>query len=174
MASKPIDGVGLGVVVIGSVLVYAGAKGYSVLAVIQNLIKGQPVATNVALTNPLTLPGTESFGSAPVAATGSNQSIGQQLAVSYGWSGVEWDALRQLWEHESGWNNHADNPSSHAYGIPQALPLTKMPKAAWPETEGGTSDANAQISWGLAYIKQRYGTPSAAWAFWNAQNPHWY
>ena len=29
-----------------------------------------------------------------------------------------------------------------------------------------------QINWGLNYIKQRYGTPSGAWAFWQEHN--WY
>ena len=31
-----------------------------------------------------------------------------------------------------------------------------------------------QIQWGLDYIKRRYGTPCAAWSFWQAHNPHWY
>lgn len=171
--SKPIDGVGLAAVGIGSVLMWAGIKGYSVLAVLQNLVTGKPIATGVSQTNVLTnqLPGTQSMGSAP-APSGGNRGLGQSLAATYGWSGAEWTALETLWTHESNWDNHAKNPSSGAYGIPQALPHTKMAKAAWPESAGGSSDANAQILWGLSYIRSRYGSPTMAWAFWQANN--WY
>jgi len=97
----------------------------------------------------------------------ANLNIGKLLAAPYGWSsGTEWDDLVLLWDRESGWSNTAQNPSSGAYGIPQALPYTKMPKAAWPPDKGGSADPHAQIAWGLAYIKSRpgYGSPSAAWA----------
>jgi len=94
-----------------------------------------------------------------------NQQIGKLQAAAYGWgSGQQWTDLVQLWNRESGWNNTAENPSSGAYGIPQALPYSKMPKAAWPPRYGGRADPTAQIGWGLAYIKGRYGSPSAAWA----------
>lgn len=33
-------------------------------------------------------------------------------------------------------------------------------------------DASVQIAWGLNYIKGRYGSPSAAWAYW--QRIGWY
>lgn len=49
----------------------------------------------------------------------------------------------------SGWNQFADNPSSGAYGIPQALPPTKMPFAA--QAAGG-SNPTAQIGWMVDYI----------------------
>lgn len=115
-------------------------------------------------------------GQAVAAGTGSaasNQHIGKLLAAGYGWdTGANWNDLVKLWNQESGWNNHAENPSSHAYGIPQALPYTKMPKSAWPERAGGQSDPRSQISWGLAYIRSRYGSPSAAWAHEVSNN--WY
>lgn len=90
-----------------------------------------------------------------------NQRLGQSLATGYGWgSGDQWNALNNLVMAESGWDNTAQNPSSTAYGIGQFLNST------W-STVGGTktSNATAQIQYMLAYIKQRYGTPSAAWAF---------
>jgi transglycosylase-like protein with SLT domain len=113
-------------------------------------------------------------GAAPVSSTAArNQQIGKMLAASYGWSqGTEWDDLVRLWDQESGWSNTADNPQSGAYGIPQALPYTKMPKAAWPPSAGGSADPTTQISWGLSYIKGRYGSASAAWAHEVANN--WY
>ena len=66
-----------------------------------------------------------------------------------------------------GWNVYASNPSG-AYGIPQALPGSKMATAGadW-ETNPAT-----QISWGLGYITGRYGTPCGAWDTFNAQG--WY
>ncbi len=99
------------------------------------------------------------------SSAATNQNTGKLLAAAYGWSsGQQWDDLVKLWNQESGWNNRAENPSSGAYGIPQALPYSKMPKAAWPERYGGKSDPTAQIGWGLSYIKGRYGSPEAAWA----------
>jgi hypothetical protein len=86
--------------------------------------------------------------------------LGRAMAAQRGWTGTQWDALYQLWQRESGWNRLARNPSSGAYGIPQALPPSKMGPAANPPT----SSAAAQIAWGLGYIAQVYGSPVAAWA----------
>lgn len=82
----------------------------------------------------------------------------QGAAAQMGWTGKEWEDLLWLWNRESGWRWNAENPSSHAYGIPQALPGNKMSNAGanWHE------DAAIQISWGLSYIKSKYKTPSGA------------
>lgn len=82
----------------------------------------------------------------------------QGAAAQMGWTGKEWEDLLWLWNRESGWRWNAENPSSHAYGIPQALPGNKMSSAGanWHE------DAAIQISWGLSYIKGKYKTPSGA------------
>jgi endonuclease/exonuclease/phosphatase family metal-dependent hydrolase len=96
-----------------------------------------------------------------------NQALGRSMAASMGWSGQQWNALQTLWQHESGWRTNADNPTSSAYGIPQAL--TSLHHLA------GTSymtDPKSQIQWGLNYIKGRYGSPANAWNFW--QKNHWY
>jgi TP901 family phage tail tape measure protein len=79
-------------------------------------------------------------------------------------------ALRSLWMSESGWRANARNPSSGAYGIPQALPPQKMASAG---SDWRTSAAT-QIRWGLGYIKSRYGDPATAWGSWNVHRPHWY
>lgn len=178
--SKPIDATGVAASGIGAILIYAGIRGYSVMAILGNLVTGKPITTGVSVVNPLDTPGsglstadvTDANGVSSVPP-GGNQSLGLELASSmYGWSGSEWTALQQLWNRESSWDNHAKNPSSGAYGIPQALPYTKMPKMAWPESAGGQSDAATQIKWGLSYIKGRYGTPSMAWA--HEQANSWY
>ena len=59
-------------------------------------------------------------------------------------------------------------PSSGAYGIPQALPGSKMATAG---ADWQTNPAT-QISWGLGYITGRYGTPCGAWDTFNSQG--WY
>ena len=78
---------------------------------------------------------------------------------SYGWSENDFTSLVSLWNRESGWNPHAGN-SSGAYGIPQALPGSKM--AAYGDDY--LDNGETQIKWGLNYIKTTYGSPSAAWA----------
>lgn len=104
---------------------------------------------------------------------GTNQSIAWNMMSSFGFdrhtqfSGC----LVPLWNQESGWNQFAENASG-AYGIPQALPYSKMPQAAWPASAGGSSDPSAQISWGLGYIKGTYGTPCNAWG--HEQSFGWY
>ena len=97
-----------------------------------------------------------------------NQLIACQLLPSFGFATSEMTALVPMWNRESGWSVSAQNPSSGAYGIPQALPGDKMATVA---ADWRTNPAT-QIKWGLGYIKDRYGSPSAAWAFW--QNNGWY
>jgi uncharacterized protein YabE (DUF348 family) len=87
----------------------------------------------------------------------------------YGWGDSQYNCLVTLWNNESGWRWNADNPWSDAYGIPQALPGSKM-------GTGWKDNAAVQIQWGLSYIKNRYdyGTPCKALKMWNSRNPHWY
>ena len=86
----------------------------------------------------------------------------------HGWNDLEFIPLENLWTRESGWQWNATNPSSGAYGIPQSLPATKMSSAGsdWHD------NAYTQINWGLSYIAQRYGSPSAAWN--HSQQTGWY
>lgn len=92
-----------------------------------------------------------------------NQNIAKLLAHPYGWSPTQdpgqWDALVKLWDQESSWSTTAQNPSG-AYGIPQALPASKLASAG----ANWKTSAQTQIKWGLSYIKARYGSPEAAWA----------
>ena len=99
--------------------------------------------------------------------SGSARSIARQLLAARGWSG-QFGCLDLLWNRESGWNMHAMNPSSGAYGIPQALPGGKMASAG---SDWRTNPAT-QIRWGLSYIASTYGTPCGAWA--HSQSHGWY
>ena len=97
------------------------------------------------------------------------RAIARKMIASYrDWGDGDYDALVWLWNKESGWRWDATNPSSGAYGIPQSLPASKLASAGadWKD------NAATQIKWGLNYIADRYGSPSAAKAFWQAHN--WY
>jgi hypothetical protein len=108
---------------------------------------------------------------APPAApvpSGSAQQIAMGMLGSYGWSSSQFSCLVSLWNQESGWNVYATNPTSGAYGIPQALPGSKMASAGadWQ------TNAATQIRWGLSYIQSLYGSPCGAWAHEEADG--WY
>ena len=87
------------------------------------------------------------------------QAYAEKRCFDYGWSDADFQALVKLWNKESRWNPYASNSSSGAYGIPQALPASKM------ATYGTDYRTNykTQIEWGLSYIKSRYGNPTNAW-----------
>ncbi len=98
---------------------------------------------------------------------GDPRAIARSMLAERGW-GDQFTCLDSLWTRESGWSVSATNPSSGAYGIPQALPGSKM------ATEGADWRTNpaTQIRWGLGYIAASYGTPCGAWrAF---QGKGWY
>lgn len=95
-------------------------------------------------------------------ASGSPRAIARSLMGSkYGWGSAEFSCYNNIIMRESGWRVHADNPSSSAYGIPQALPGSKMASAG-PDWRNNPA---TQITWGLGYVKSRYGTPCGAWSF---------
>ena len=100
-------------------------------------------------------------------STGVNRRIGQALAAKRGWTGDQWTCLNNLWTKESGWSTQSGSPGS-AYGIPQALPGTKMASAG----PNWRTDAATQIRWGMGYISGRYGKPCGAWRHW--QSHGWY
>jgi resuscitation-promoting factor RpfB len=104
---------------------------------------------------------------APAPSPGSAKAIARSLVSARGWGSEQYDCLVAMWDRESGWNVHASNPSG-AYGIPQALPGSKMASAG-PDWQ---NNATTQIKWGLGYISGRYGTPCGAWSFW--QSNGWY
>ena len=107
--------------------------------------------------------------SARRAAVDDPRSAARTLASArHGWGAGEFSCLEALWQKESGWDYRAANPSSGAYGIPQALPGSKM------ATKGGDWRTNplTQIAWGLDYIEGSYGSPCGAWS--HSQSSGWY
>ncbi|MGN7191689.1 lytic transglycosylase domain-containing protein [Curtobacterium sp. MCBA15_004] len=98
------------------------------------------------------------------------KAYAQSRLGSYGWGSDQYSCLVSLWTQESGWRANALNASSGAYGIPQALPANKMSVAGadW------RTNAATQVDWGLAYIRDAYGSPCGAWHHEMSVNPHWY
>jgi len=101
-------------------------------------------------------------------SSGDPQAIAAALLSKFGFDNSQMSCLVPLWAGESGWRVNAENPSSGAYGIPQALPGSKMATAG---ADWQTNPAT-QIEWGLGYIRDRYGSPCGAWGF--KQSNGWY
>jgi len=106
----------------------------------------------------------------------ANERLANQMAAARGWGGGQQHCLDLLWDEESArtWSPTVANPTSGAYGIPQALPPEKLADPA----QGGGADwrtsAATQIRWGLHYIGVVYGTPCGAWQFETSHVPNWY
>jgi hypothetical protein len=101
----------------------------------------------------------------PVTVNAS-EALANKMAAAYGWAGGQATCLDELWTHESGFDAYAANSSSNARGIPQNI-------NGW-SAGYQLGNAGQQISWGLVYIKDRYGNPCAAWDFEMSHSPNWY
>lgn len=103
-----------------------------------------------------------------VLSASESKAIAKAMVASRGWDDSQFTCLDKLWTRESNWRVTANNASSGAYGIAQAMPGSKMASvgADW------RTNAKTQITWGLGYISGRYGTPCNAWA--HSQARGWY
>ena len=114
----------------------------------------RPAAAAPAISRPMA-----TLDAAAISQRQANYRTAWRMMPRFGWGKRQWAPLQALWNRESGWNKYARNPYSGAYGIPQALPGSKMASAGnhW------RTNATTQIRWGLRYIKGRYGRPRVAW-----------
>jgi hypothetical protein len=107
--------------------------------------------------------GSRSASDAGTAGRAGTYSAPQRVAIrmlaSFGWREHQFHWLNPLWARESGWEVRALNRGSGAYGIPQAVPGSKMASAG----ANWKTSAKTQIRWGLEYIRERYGSPHGAW-----------
>lgn len=183
----------------GAILIWSGLKGKSWSGVLRDLISGKNPSTG-AQVNPITgvpqvvntpapgssVPGASPGSTANQVSTGSAQSILQQTAAQFGWTGAQWQCLYNVEMAEAGFNPQARNSSSGAYGLAQALGHGVSGGAGADGTNEyggyGLSTAQAQQAnngspgpqalWMCNYIQAVYGNPCAAWA--HEQSNHWY
>jgi phage-related protein len=110
-------------------------------------------------------------GSSSLHPTGSGatiQKLMQSMAASVGWTGTQWTDLNNVEMREAGYNLHATNASSGAYGLAQFI----NGPSEYAQYGGNVNTAAGQITGMLNYIKQRYGNPGAAWA--HEMSAGWY
>ena len=125
-------------------------------------------AARIAAARAATAARTVALARASRSASRDPRAAARLLLAQRGWGAGQFSCLSSLWNRESGWNYRASNPSSGAYGIPQALPGSKMASAG----SDWRTNPVTQIRWGLDYIADRYGTPCGAWA--HSRATGWY
>jgi len=157
-------------------IVTPGVNGVMSQTVVQTMHDGvivdESILSETVTSDPVTqvtTTGTKPPAAPPAGtvAPGSAQAIAYDMVIARGWDDAQFNCLVSLWNRESGWRVNAANPSG-AYGIPQALPGSKMASAG---ADWQTNPAT-QITWGLGYITGRYGTPCGAWNSFQSQG--WY
>lgn len=87
-----------------------------------------------------------------------NRQLGQYMTIRrYGTAG--WSCLAPIIDQESGWDHRVWNyGGSGAYGIPQALPASKMASAG----ADYMTNPRTQIRWLHGYVDGRYDGPCGA------------
>jgi hypothetical protein len=145
-------------------MIVMSTAAHSVHLVGRPRVAGQPAAGSAGGASGGTGGATVATVALPPPDPGTAQSIAYNMLSSFGWSpGTYFSCLTNIWTRESGWSYTAENASG-AYGIPQALPASKMASAG----ADYLTDPTTQIRWGLGYIKSVYGDPCSAWSFWQA------
>ena len=105
----------------------------------------------------------------PTERTFYRATVGDAQAYALAQLGAtQFACLDEIAIRESHWNPYDLNHSSGAYGIPQAVPGSKM------ATAGADWRTNpvTQVKWMIHYVDGRYGSACGAWAFW--QGHDWY
>ena len=101
--------------------------------------------------------------------SGPTQNVVREVFARHGWTGQQWEDAAWIIGRESSWNTTAVNPSSGAYGLFQFNPSSGTLQQYLPDR---SPDPARQADAGARYIKDRYGNPSNARRFWEANG--WY
>jgi len=88
-----------------------------------------------------------------------------QRLAAYGWSASQMSCLRPMWIGESHWSYR--EVTGRYIGIPQTT-VGVVNKYGYSESSY-RANPEVQVEVGLKYIRDRYGSPCAAWAFWKRQ-----
>jgi SLT domain-containing protein len=96
------------------------------------------------------------------SGTTNPRAIAKQILKNkYDYGSSQYRCFNNIIIRESNWDINATNASSGAYGIPQALPGTKMASVG----DDWRTNPATQITWAIEYMKDRYGSPCSAWGF---------
>lgn len=109
---------------------------------------------------------TVSSASSSVSTTVSGSH--SELMAQAGISASDYSAVEYIISQESGWNPQATNASSGAYGLPQALPASKMASAG----SDWQTNPVTQLKWFKNYCVSRYGSIQGALAYWNIHHSY--
>ncbi|MFJ4683064.1 transglycosylase SLT domain-containing protein [Streptomyces sp. NPDC091377] len=126
--------------------------------------KALTVAAVAAATAGMALSAAPANAATPMASPAEAKAIAKKMIPNT----AHYTAFSKIVEKESNWDVNATNPSSGAYGLVQALPASKMSTAG----SDWKTNAATQIEWGIDYMNSRYGSPTGAWSFWQANG--WY
>ncbi len=97
-------------------------------------------------------------------ATSDMQQWAHDYLIDNGYTEEDFTATVYIINHESGWRVDATNASSGAYGLPQALPGSKMASAG----DDWETNYQTQLKWFWSYCESRYGSITAAYTYWIA------
>ena len=100
--------------------------------------------------------------------SGEKQKWAHDWLLANGYTEADFTAANFIISHESGWSPTATTPSSGAYGLPQALPGSKMASAGadWQ------TNYQTQFKWFVNYCNGRYGSISGAYAYWQSHKSY--
>lgn len=94
----------------------------------------------------------------------------QEVFARHGFTGAEWEAAKWIIQKESNWDPTAVNPSSGAFGLFQFNPMGGNTLAEYLPDRN--PDPAVQADAGARYMRKRYGSPTAAKAWW--EKHEWY
>ncbi|NJP66811.1 lytic transglycosylase domain-containing protein [Streptomyces spiramenti] len=131
----------------------------------RRLVAASLAATALGGLGVLGMPGQAHGATAMPAATSSDSKDVAREVID---DEAQFECFSNIVERESSWDHTAVNAASGAYGLVQSLPGDKMAS----EGADWRTNPETQIRWGVDYMDERYGSPCAAWSFWQAN--HWY
>ena len=188
---------------VGALLVYSALVNRSVLGVLQDLVSGKQPAQGPkgSLLGPDVISGTGTPD--PSINTGSRsgdiRGAAQGILNDKG-RGSEFGSADKLLTGESGWSPTAENPSTNAFGVGQALnhggsntasPTLRYQKgrrkgqpvnmygaqyglSVAEAVAANSGDGVSQFLWADGYVRSRYFSWDQAYRAWLSRNPHWY
>ena len=181
----------------GALFVWAGLNNKSVLSTLQDLIRGQKPQPGAVLIPGVAIAGTGTPDPS-IDTTANGVAEAKKMLARHGWSD-QWNSFNLLELGEGGYNAHAENPTTNAYGAAQALnhgnANTVSPANTYKKgprkgqhvnmyggfglTDSEAQSANGgdivmQLEWMGNYIAATYGDPNTAYMRWRSRSPHWY